>query len=114
MAAGELVSVWSDAAGSRMGQSVEPLFKSELMSVRHDPVLYDLLALTDALRVGKPRVQAVAAQMLADRMAEDVKPAEPLLQWGHAVVSFGYPALGSTPSSQTGRADPEDVFLGFA
>lgn len=78
------------------------------------PVLYDLLALTDALRVGKPRVQAVAAQMLADRMAVDVKPAEPLLQWGHAVVSFGYPALGSTPSSQTGRADPEDVFLGFA
>lgn len=37
--------------------------------------LYDLLALTDALRVGKPCEQAVAARMLADRMAEDVKPA---------------------------------------
>jgi hypothetical protein len=48
---------------------VEPLFKSVPMSVRRDPVLYDLLALTDALRVGKPREQAVAAQMLADRMA---------------------------------------------
>jgi hypothetical protein len=52
-----------------MGQSVEPLFKSVPMSVRRDPVLYDLLALTDALRVGKPREHALAAQMLADRMA---------------------------------------------
>ena len=69
MSAGDLVPVWSDAAGSCMGQSVEPLFKSVPMSVRRDPVLYDLLALTDALRVGKPREQALAAQMLADRMA---------------------------------------------
>ena len=37
--------------------------------------LYDLLALTDALRVGKPREQAVAAWMLAVRMVVDVKPA---------------------------------------
>jgi hypothetical protein len=69
MSGGDLVPVWSDAAGSCMGQSVEPLFKSVPMSVRRDPVLYDLLALTDALRVGKPREHALAAQMLADRMA---------------------------------------------
>ena len=68
MSASELVPVWSDPAGSCMGQSVEPLFKSVPMSVRRDPLLYDLLALTDALRVGKPREHALAAQMLADRM----------------------------------------------
>lgn len=69
LSAGELLPVWADAEGGHMGLAVEPLFKTVPMSARRDRMLYDLLALTDALRLGRPREHAVAAQMLADKMA---------------------------------------------
>lgn len=71
MSAGELVPVWPDARGNTKGQAVEPLFKSVPNAVRSDPVLYSMLALTDAIRIGQPRERNVASEKLS-AMLKDV------------------------------------------
>lgn len=70
LSAGELELVWPDAYGKSMGQSVEPLFKSAPHAVKRDPVLYELLALVDALRLGQPRERKLAAELLEARLLE--------------------------------------------
>lgn len=47
--------VWEDDNGSLKGQAIEPLYKNALKAVEEDQNLYDLLALIDVFRVGKPR-----------------------------------------------------------
>ena len=66
--AGDLVPVWPDAQGSVMGLSVVPLFKSVPEAASKDERLYALLALTDALRIGKAREHELAAKMLGQWM----------------------------------------------
>ncbi|MNE92580.1 hypothetical protein D3C80_1903190 [compost metagenome] len=66
--AGELDLVWPDAYGKTMGQAVEPLFKSCPRAVERDPVLYELLALVDAVRLGQPRERKLAIELLHERM----------------------------------------------
>lgn len=66
--AGEMELVWPDAYGKSMGQSVEPLFKSAPHAVKRDPVLYELLALVDALRLGQPRERKLATELLEARL----------------------------------------------
>ncbi|MCY1382295.1 hypothetical protein D9M69_703050 [compost metagenome] len=51
-----------------MGQAVEPLFKSCPRAVERDPVLYELLALVDAVRLGQPRERKLAIELLHERM----------------------------------------------
>ena len=65
MSAGDLLPVWPDARGNTKGLSVAPLFKSVPHAARRDPRLYALLALTDAVRMGRPREHALAAKALA-------------------------------------------------
>jgi hypothetical protein len=71
---GELVSmdehifVWPDPLGDKRGQELKPLFRSVPDAARHDPDLYDLLALVDAIRLGKSRESRVAQQLLKKRL----------------------------------------------
>jgi hypothetical protein len=71
---GELVSmdehifVWPDPLGDKRGQELIPLFRSVPDAARHDPDLYDLLALVDAIRLGKSRESRVAQQLLKKRL----------------------------------------------
>jgi hypothetical protein len=52
--------VWPFAQGNLRGQAIEPLHPSVPKACLKDHVLYELLALTDALRVGKIREQKIA------------------------------------------------------
>jgi len=52
--------VWPFAQGNLRGQAIEPLHSSVPKACLKDNVLYGLLALTDALRVGKIREQKIA------------------------------------------------------
>lgn len=61
--------VWPYADGRVTGQSLVPLFhRAPELEGRND-ALYDLLAITDALRVGTTRVRNIAAELLAARLA---------------------------------------------
>ena len=68
MSAGELIFVWPDAEGSQKGQIVIPLCKSVSLAVTKDPLLYEYLALVDAIRLGNPREVEVAVVELQKRM----------------------------------------------
>ena len=69
LSASEYIHVWPDAQGKDMGQAIRPLFKSVPYAVRRDPELYANLALTDAIRLGNPREQKLAVQLLRQRLA---------------------------------------------
>jgi len=64
MTAGEFIYVWPDAHGKKMGQSVEPLYKTVPLAVKKDPILYGYLALVDAIRIGAGRERAFAIKEL--------------------------------------------------
>lgn len=61
----ELVQVWPDAYGHSHGQAVTPLSPSVPQAVRHDPLLYAMLALLDSLRLGGARERKIAEDELA-------------------------------------------------
>lgn len=69
IAASELPPVWPDPAGPVRGEALEPLHNSVPAAARNDPSLYELLALVDALRVGRARERKLAAEHLARRLA---------------------------------------------
>ena len=64
----EPLLVWPDSQGEHRGQSIEPLYHSVPHAARKNPRLYELLALTDALRCGRSRERKLAAQELATRL----------------------------------------------
>lgn len=67
--AGELdVYVWPCAFGKARGTSVTPLYKSVPDAAQKDERMYELLALTDALCIGRTRQRELAAEMLLERM----------------------------------------------
>ncbi len=68
MTAGELIYVWPDARGKSKGQSIMPLFKSVPFAVKRDPLLYEYLALVDAIRLGSPREASLAEELLMERL----------------------------------------------
>lgn len=68
MSAGEYIYVWPDAKGNEKGQSVSPLFKSVPEAVKKDPLLYEYLALVDAIRLGNPRESKLAISVLEERL----------------------------------------------
>lgn len=67
-AGGEPPLVWPDAEGDARGQAVEPLYKTVPCAARSNPRLYELLALTDALRCGSARERRLAMQELELRI----------------------------------------------
>lgn len=60
--------IWPFAEGSVRGQAIEPLHPSVPKACLHDPELYKLLALTDALRIGKSREQGYAINEIRERI----------------------------------------------
>jgi hypothetical protein len=66
---GELPPVWPDPMGPVRGISLEPLHESALEISRRDPALVELLALTDALRLGDARVRGLAEELLRARLS---------------------------------------------
>lgn len=65
----QLPPVWPDPEGPVQGVLVRPLYPSVPRAVRQDPALHDLLAVVDALRLGRARERALAAQELEQRLS---------------------------------------------
>jgi hypothetical protein len=65
----DVAPVWADDEGSVRGESIEPLYPSAPRAAREDPRLYDLLALVDALRIGRARERKLAEALLRQRLA---------------------------------------------
>ncbi len=63
-AAGSIDFVWPHPNGSVRGVGVEPLHPSVPFAAMQDPTLYEMLALFDALRVGKARERGMALERL--------------------------------------------------
>jgi DNA-binding transcriptional MocR family regulator len=59
--------VWPFAKGTVKGHSIVPLFSSVPEAALKDQLLYELLALTDALRVGRARERELAVVELKKR-----------------------------------------------
>ncbi len=60
--------VWPWGNGNVRGQAVEPLYKSVPEAASKDPELHELLALVDALRVGRAREREIAGEELKRRL----------------------------------------------
>jgi hypothetical protein len=68
VASGEPVPVWPDAEGPARGFAFTPLFPSVPKAAKHDPKLYELLALVDAIRDGRARERELATKELKLRL----------------------------------------------
>jgi hypothetical protein len=68
-APGDLPLVWPDPDGKVRGEGLEPLYRSAPQAARSDPRLYHLLALLDALRVGRARERKIAEELLGRELA---------------------------------------------
>ena len=60
--------VWPYAAGPERGTAFEPLYKMAPKVALRDPVLYEYLALVDALRDGRARERKFAEEMIVARL----------------------------------------------
>ncbi|MEX2540593.1 MAG: hypothetical protein WD314_02260 [Trueperaceae bacterium] len=65
---GDDVPVWPDPLGSVRGYAIEPLHKEAPNAARRDQKLYELLALVDALRIGRARERKLAQEELSKRL----------------------------------------------
>ena len=61
--------VWPSASGRLRGQSLTPLYPAAPALAATRPDLYELLALVDAVRVGRARERALATAQLRKRLA---------------------------------------------
>lgn len=62
------VFVWQYSKGTIRGQGIEPLYKTVPQIVQTDTGMYELLALCDAIRIGKVREKSIAAEELKKRI----------------------------------------------
>ena len=62
------IPVWPDPQGDVRGQAVTPLHPEVPNVVRNDPKLYELLALVDAIRIGRARERNLAVEELSSRL----------------------------------------------
>ena len=60
--------VWPSAKGKERGQAIAPLYPSVIEATQRDHKFYELLALVDALRVGKAREKELAKKELEKRL----------------------------------------------
>lgn len=60
--------VWPFGKGNLRGQAVEPLHPQIPEACINDPKFYELMALTDALRIGKAREQNLALEFLKEKI----------------------------------------------
>ena len=67
-AGSEILPVWPYSAGDQQGYTIEPLHPSAPKAALRDARLYELLALLDALREGRPRESKLAQEEIAKRL----------------------------------------------
>ena len=60
--------VWPYGKGNTRGQAIEPLHPKTPDACINDVKYYELMALTDAIRIGKAREQNIAFEMLKERI----------------------------------------------
>ncbi len=65
---GEPPPVWPHPGGTERGAAVVPIYPSVPAAALADPALYELLALLDALRIGRARERQIAARLLEERL----------------------------------------------
>ena len=65
------VYVWPSANGKVRGQAITPLYPSALFAAEKDEKLYELLALVDAMRVGRAREKELAVKALEKVLLND-------------------------------------------
>lgn len=68
IAGGSDVYVWASAKGTHRGQAIMPLYKSVPDVAQNDLPFYELLAITDAMRVGSAREHKLAKEALEKRL----------------------------------------------
>jgi hypothetical protein len=61
--------VWPSERGKSRGEALVPLSKSVPAAVQHDPQLYEMLALIEAIRIGQARDRRMAADLLRRRLS---------------------------------------------
>ncbi len=61
--------VWPSPDGSVRGAALDPLYPSAPAAAARDPKLYELLALVDALRMGRARERTLAADALKKKLS---------------------------------------------
>ena len=64
----ELPPVWPWPEGDTRGVALEPLYKTAPVAALRDPVLYEFLALVDAIRDGRARERKMAERELLKRI----------------------------------------------
>lgn len=62
--------VWPSGRGKSRGQSIIPLYPSVIEASENDTSLYELLALVDAIRVGRAREKEIAIRELKSRLLD--------------------------------------------
>jgi DNA-binding transcriptional ArsR family regulator len=68
IADGGPVPVWPDPQGAVRGETITPLHPAAPRAAQEQPQLYELLALVDALRIGRARERKLAATLLEERL----------------------------------------------
>lgn len=63
--------VWPSGKGNLRGQAIAPLYPSVVDAVQKDDLLHELLALVDAIRVGRAREKEIAINELKIRILEN-------------------------------------------
>jgi hypothetical protein len=66
--------VWPSVEGRVRGASVVPLYDAAASTAARNPALYELLALVDAVRLGRVRERTRAKQLLRERLAAATMP----------------------------------------
>ncbi len=61
--------VWPHPDGHARGPALAPIYESAPAAALADPRLYEVLALVDAVRVGRARERKRAAELLAERLS---------------------------------------------
>ena len=64
----DTIPVWPDPEGSVRGYTVTPMYKTVPEAAKRDRELYELLALIDALRIGRTRERQLAQDELTRRL----------------------------------------------
>ena len=67
--------IWPDSEGNTRGIALLPLYRSVPFAVKQDQQLYELLALVDAIRMGRARERQLAIRELTTRFSEEVSHA---------------------------------------
>jgi DNA-binding Lrp family transcriptional regulator len=69
--------VWPYAEGHDRGVALQPLYKTVPLAALRDPVLYEYLALVDAIRDGRSRERKIAERELSQRLRKSDVNAQP-------------------------------------